>query len=254
MKRVLVIGIGIGDPEHLTIQAVNALEQVDVFFMVDKGSETSALVRLRRDICAQYATKKPYRIVEIEDPVRDRANPSYLEAVRSWHTERADRYAALIEGELADGQCGAFLVWGDPSLYDSTLRILRQVVGQVTSPFDYEVIPGISSIQALAAKHRIPLNRIGGSVQITTGRRLAANGLPDDVDDVVVMLDGGCAFTSVDEDVDIYWAANLGTAEEILVAGKLSEVARDIERIRAEAKESNGWVMDTYLLSRDVSP
>ena len=28
---------------------------------------------------------------------------------------------------MADGECGAFLVWGDPTLYDSTIRIVEMI-------------------------------------------------------------------------------------------------------------------------------
>ncbi len=74
------------------------------------------------------------------------------------------------------------------------------------------VIPGVSSVHALTARHGIPLNRVAGAVLITTGRRLADHGFPAGVDDVVVMLDAGCAFKRViDEPLEIYWGAYLGT-------------------------------------------
>jgi precorrin-6A synthase len=156
----------------------------------------------------------------------------------------------LIGDELGEDECGAFLVWGDPSLYDSTLRIIDRIIARGTVAFDYEVIPGISAIQALAARHRIELNRIGRSIHITTGRKLA-EGLPDTVDDVVVMLDGDCSFKNIDgSDIDIYWGAYLGTQDEILVSGNLRERMQDIEQMRAEAKARKGWVMDTYLLRK----
>ena len=86
-------------------------------------------------------------------------------------------------------------MWGDPSLYDSTIAVLDEILGRAdASSSTYEVMPGISSVHALTARHRIALNRVGGAVQITTGRRLAEHGLPDGVDDVVVMLDADCAF------------------------------------------------------------
>jgi precorrin-6A synthase len=113
------------------------------------------------------------------------------------------------------------------------------------------VIPGISSVSALAAKHRIGLNQVGKPIQVTTGRRLAQS-WPDGVDDVVVMLDAQTAFTAhTDQDADIYWGAYLGTPDELLVSGKLSEVAAEIEQVRAEARERKGWIMDTYLLRRN---
>jgi precorrin-6A synthase len=253
MKKLFLIGIGAGNPEYITVQAINALNEVDVFFMMDKGEEKEDLLRLRRDICQRYVKDQTYRIVEAADPTRDRAAPSYTSAVEAWHEQRAAVYEQLIEQELGDGQCGAFLIWGDPCLYDSTLRIIERVAAKGTVAFEYEVIPGISSVQALAARHRIALNQIGKSIHITTGRNLAKE-VPDTLDDVVVMLDGECAFKTVkDPKIDIYWGAYIGSEDEILVSGNLPEVARKIENTRAEARIRKGWIMDTYLLrkSRD---
>jgi precorrin-6A synthase len=250
MKKVFVIGIGAGNPDYVTVQAINALNQVDVFFMIDKGEEKEDLVRLRKEICDRYIKDKSYRIVAAADPPRDRTPSSYEPTVRAWHEQRAGIYARLIEQELGENECGAFLVWGDPSLYDSTLRIIDQILARGTVVFDYEVIPGISAIQALAARHRIALNRIGRPVHITTGRKLG-EGLPDDTDDVIVMLDADCSFRTIDDpQIDIYWGAYLGTKDEILVSGRLGEVGQIIERKRADAKARKGWVMDTYLLRR----
>lgn len=250
MRKVLVIGIGTGNPEHITVQAIKALNRVDVFFFIDKGEEKDELLHVRREICARYIENKCYRTVVAPDPPRDRNPPSYQSAVEAWHEERAALYERLIREELDQNQRGAFLVWGDPSLYDSTLRILERVLARNAVGFEYEVIPGITSIQALTASHRIPLNQLGGSVCVTTARQLTA-GLPDDMDSVVVMLDSGCSFKRVaDEALDIFWGAYLGTKDEILVSGHLPEVMDEIERIRREARERHGWIMDTYLLRR----
>ena len=159
-------------------------------------------------------------------------------------------FTHLIEDQLADGECGAFLLWGEPALYDSTLRILDRVRAGGCNDFDHEVIPGISSVQALAARHRIALNTIGQPIRITTGRKLVAG----DLDNVVVMLDAHCAFAAfVDENVDIFWGAYIGTPDEILIAGKLSEVCEQIRQARSAARARKGWVMDTYLLRRRVT-
>jgi precorrin-6A synthase len=250
MKKVFVIGIGVGNPDYLTVQAINALNKVAVFFMMDKGEEKKDLIRLRKEICERYIKNNSYRVVEATDPPRHRAAPSYDSAVRAWHEQRADLYERLIGEELGEDECGAFLVWGDPSLYDSTLRIIDQIVARGTVAFEFEVIPGISAIQALAARHRIALNRIGRPIHITTGRKVA-EGLPDNVDDVIVMLDADCSFKAIKaSDIDIYWGAYVGTEDEILVAGNLREIEHDIERMRAEAKARKGWIMDTYLLRR----
>ncbi len=250
MRKIFVIGIGAGNPDYVTMQAVNALNEVDVFFIIDKGQEKEDLVRLRREICERYIKDQSYRMVEATDPPRDRAPASYEAAVRAWHDERAGIYERLIADELGEDECGAFLVWGDPSLYDSTLRIIDQIIERGVVTFEHEVIPGITAIQALAASHKIALNRIGRSVHITTGRKLA-EGLPDEIDDVVVMLDADCSFRTIeDTGIDIYWGAYLGTEDEILLAGSVREVAHAIARMRADAKARKGWVMDTYLLRK----
>jgi precorrin-6A synthase len=250
MRKLFVIGIGAGNPDYVTVQAINALNAVDVFFIVDKGREKEDLTRLRKDICERFIKDKSYRVVETPDPPRERRPASYEPTVQAWHDERAAIYEKLIGEQLGEDECGAFLVWGDPSLYDSTLRIIDQIVARGTVAFEYEVIPGISAIQALAARHRIALNRIGRSVHITTGRKIA-EGLADTIEDVIVMLDGDCSFKAIDDTgIDIYWGAYLGTEDEILVAGKLHERMHEIERLRDEAKARKGWVMDTYLLRK----
>jgi precorrin-6A synthase len=248
MREIVVIGVGAGDPEQVTMQAVSALKRVDVFFVLDKGEVKQELVDLRSEILRRYA--EDYRVVVGRDPERDRTSSAYVEAVDDWRRRRADVCAGLIASELGEDQVGAFLVWGDPSLYDSTLAILDDILARGELAFEVEVIPGISSVSTLAARHRVGLNQVGRPIQITTGRRLA-KAWPDDVDDVVVMLDAQTAFTEhLDQDADIYWGAYLGTPDEILISGPLREVAAEIEKVRAEARERKGWIMDTYLLRR----
>ncbi len=252
MRNILIIGVGAGHPEHITIQAINALNRADLFFITDKGAEKDDLARFRREICERYAPRKPFRTVTISDPERDRNPADYHAAVDSWHVRRAGIYEALFTRQLNENECGAFLVWGDPSLYDSTIRIIEQIAARGTVEFEYEVIPGITSIQALTARHRIPLNQIGAPVQITTGRRLAAE--PPSMD-TVVMLDGECAFNTVtDDEVEIYWGAYLGTPDEILLSGKLRDLSATIQQTRAAARQRKGWIMDTYLLRKPAAP
>jgi precorrin-6A synthase len=249
MKTILLIGIGAGNPDHMTAEAIAALNAADVFFVVDKGARTSDLIRLREEICARFIAAPRYRVAAIPDPKRDRAPADYLAAVDTWHHERAIAYEAAIAGELKEGETGAFLVWGDPALYDSTLRILDKVSARGNVAFAVKVIPGISAVQALAAAHRIALNTIGGAVHVTTGRRLAEK-VPD-ADTIVVMLDDGNGLAGFPrQDFDIHWGAYLGTPDEVLVAGPAAEVVEDILRLRADRRAAKGWIMDTFLLRR----
>jgi len=250
LKKILIIGIGAGNPDYITMQAVNALNQVDIFFIMDKGVEKSTLIDLRKEICERFIKGDDYRFVDATSPEWDRKSDDYFATVDDLNRDKQAVFERLIGTAMRDGECGAFLVWGDPALYDSTIRIVETIVASGRHELDYDVIPGITAVQALAARHKIPLNRIGQSVEITTGRRIAG-GFPDNVDSVVVMLDGDNSYKRfADQDFDIYWGAYLGTPDEILVSGKLKDVAGDIERIRAEARRKNGWIMDTYLMRR----
>ncbi|WP_205718429.1 precorrin-6A synthase (deacetylating) [Actinomadura sp. WMMA1423] len=244
MKRLLIIGIGAGDPDHLTFQAAKAIAAADAFLIVDKGEAKHDLAGLRHELIAAHG-RHPYRVVEAADPDRDRDAAAYTAAVEDWRARRARIYESFVTGELADGETGALLVWGDPGVYDSTLAALDEVDAE----FEYEVIPGISSVSALTARHRVGLTRVGRPVHITTGRRLAAEGAT--ADDVLVMLDAHCAFAEAGEGYHIYWGAYLGTPDEILVCGPVAEVAERIRAVRAEARARKGWIMDTYLLRRE---
>jgi len=250
MRKLYLIGIGAGNPEHITVQAIKALNLVDVFFFMDKGEAKQDLVNLRKQICERYIENRAYRVVEAADPIRDPTISDYITRVELWHRQRALIYEEMIAQQLEEDECGAFLVWGDPSLYDSTLRVIEHIIARGRLCLEFEVIPGITSIQALAARHKISLNGIGESIVITTGRQLSA-GLSGTAERTVVMLDGQGSFNSLlDEDLDIYWGAYLGMEDEILLSGKLSEIASRIEEVRHERRQRNGWIMDTYLLSR----
>ncbi|MHC8285889.1 precorrin-6A synthase (deacetylating) [Pseudomonas sp. XS1P51] len=250
MKKLLVIGIGAGNPDYITMQAVKALNLVDVFFLMDKGQSKDKLIDLRREICERYITGHDYRFVEAHSPERERGDVDYKTSVEDLNLAKQLTFERLINEEMTDDQCAGFLVWGDPALYDSTIRILQAILASGRCVFEFEVIPGITSVQALAAQHKVPLNRIGRSIEITTGRRLAA-GQVSDADSLVVMLDAQDSYHQVaDRDTEIYWGAYLGTADEILISGKLKDVADEIERVRKAARLSNGWIMDTYLLRK----
>ncbi|MHC8339885.1 precorrin-6A synthase (deacetylating) [Pseudomonas sp. HLT2-19-2] len=250
MKKLLVIGIGAGNPDYITMQAVKALNLVDVFFLMDKGQSKDKLIDLRREICERYITDRDYRFVEAHSPERERGDVDYKASVEDLNLAKQQTFERLINEEMTDDQCAGFLVWGDPALYDSTIRILQAILASGRCVFEFEVIPGITSVQALAAQHKVPLNRIGRSIEITTGRRLAA-GQVSDADSLVVMLDAEDSYHQVvDQETEIYWGAYLGTPDEILISGKLKEVADEIERVRKAARLANGWIMDTYLLRK----
>jgi precorrin-6A synthase len=252
VRRLLLIGIGAGDPDHVTQQAVRGLNAFDVLFVVTKDQGTGELVALRRQaVDVHRAADRPYRTVELADPPRPwREAPDYQAAVARWREQRTEQWEAALRDALGEDETGAFLVWGDPSLYESTLAVIDEIAARGAVAFTHEVIPGVSSVHALTARHRIPLNRVGRAVQITPAR-LIAGGLPEGVDDVVVMLDAHATFATIPPDgIDIYWGAYLGTPDELLRSGPLADVAPEIVRTREEARARKGWMFDIYLLRR----
>ncbi|BBY57649.1 precorrin-6A synthase (deacetylating) [Mycolicibacterium sarraceniae] len=242
MRTIHVIGIGAGDPHYVTSQAIRALGDTDVFFAMNKGEAKSDLVALRREICQRFIVDQRYRFVELPDPQRA-ADGEYTQAVADWHHARARLWAQAIETELGPDGVGSFLAWGDPSLYDSTLRILNEVADHVE--FEFDVIPGITAVQALTARHRIPLNDVGEPVLITTGRQLRSTGLAGSA---VVMLDGECSFLRCPPQTRIWWGAYLGTPDELLMSGTVGEIGETLAALRADARARHGWIMDIYLL------
>lgn len=253
LRRLRLIGIGPGGPDDLTVAAVHALNSVDVFLVADKEAGagrtgTGDLVAVREEICRRHSTGN-YRVIAVPDPPRDRTPEAYGAEVLDWHAARAEAYETVLREQVSEGETVGLLVWGDPSLYDSTIRVVERIRDRGLLRIDYDVIPGVSSVQMLAARHKIVLNVIGGPITITTGRRLTEE-IAGGADNIVVMLDGHLACAELPGGWDIWWGAQLGTTDEALVAGRLSEVLPEIEAARARAKDARGWVMDTYLLRR----
>jgi precorrin-6A synthase len=251
MTELFLIGIGTGNPDHLTLQAIKALNAVDLILIPRKGDSKADLADLRRAICADVLTTPTTRIAEFDLPTRDEAIPSYLDRVEAWHDAIAAIWAETIAQAAPSNQKVALLVWGDPSLYDSTLRIAARL-----SPApSVTVIPGITSLQALTAAHAIPLNALAGPVTITTGRRLRDYGWPEGASRIAVMLDGDCAFQTLPpEGMTIWWGAYVGMAEQVILSGDLASMTPRILETRAALRADHGWLMDIYLLDRSNNP
>ncbi|MDO4910564.1 MAG: precorrin-6A synthase (deacetylating) [Corynebacterium sp.] len=242
MTHVSIIGIGTGNPEHLSLQGVKALGSAQAIISMDKAARgltgANILEDVREQIISEHAPAD-IRKISIPDPKRDATNPNYEEAVAQWHNERRQRIAAAIE----PFEHVAYLAWGDPSLYDSALRIFEKIPGVTIS-----IIPGITAIQALCAAHTIPLNRLGAPITITTGRKLRERTTPLTTD-TVVMLDGEDSWLSpAAADCDIYWGAYVAMDQEVLLHGSVADIGQDIAQRKAALREEHGWIMDIYLL------
>lgn len=244
--HLTLIGIGTGNPEHLTLQAVRAINVQDLILIPQKGEAKADLAELRRSICDEVLTNTATQVVEFDLPVRDEATVDYRTRVDDWHDAIASAWERVI-GRHPDANRVALLVWGDPSLYDSTLRIASRLDPAPT----IDVIPGITSLHALTAAHAIPINDIGAPFTVTTGRRLRDEGWPAGVETAVIMLDGGCAFQTLPpEGIHIWWGGYVGMKEQIICQGALGDVGPRIVQMRAEARAKHGWIMDIYILRK----
>ncbi|WP_037254650.1 precorrin-6A synthase (deacetylating) [Roseobacter sp. SK209-2-6] len=252
MIELTLIGIGTGNPQHMTLQAIEALNAQDLILIPNKGAGKDDLAGLRLEICKEAIRGSGPRIVEFTLPVRDEATQSYRKRVDDWHDAIAEIWWQNITDHLPEGGKVGFLVWGDPSLYDSTMRIAERL--KSLTQIQLNVIPGITSIQALTAAHAIPINEIGAPFIITTGRQLRDNGWPDSAETLVIMLDGQCSFQSLDTaGITIWWSAYAGMENEINISGPLAEVSAEILATRAKARQDHGWIMDIYILRRTES-
>lgn len=246
MIELCLVGIGTGNPDHLTLQAVKALNAADLILIPRKGADKADLAELRHQICADVITNPATVFADFDLPRRDEATADYRQRVEDWHDAIAAVWAQTIAAH-PQARRVALLVWGDPSLYDSTLRIAARLhpAPKIT------VIAGITSMQVLTAAHAIPVNDIGAPFVVTTGRRLRDEGWPPAADTVVVMLDGECSFASLPpEGVTIWWAAYVGMPQQISLSGPLAEIGPQIVALRVRARASHGWIMDIYLLRR----
>lgn len=248
--KVRVLGVGMG-PQHVTAEVADALRCADYVLAAEKSADDQLLALRRRIVEAYPGPEGPAEVVAVPDPQRDRSPElsagGYQTAVSDWHDARAAQYATLLAQR---GGTAAFLVWGDPSLYDSTIRILEKVRALGVG-LDYDVLPGISAPQLLAARHRIVLHDVGQPVHVTTGRRLS-EAVAAGQNNIVAMLNPPperLDFTGL-ADWTLWWGANLGAPGEHLVSGKIADVLPEVASARAAAQQTDGWVMDVYLMRK----
>ncbi len=138
--RLYGIGVGPGDPELLTLKAVRLISEADVIAYPAPADGTASMARA---IAQPHIPQGKTEIV-IETPMipgRFPANDVY------------DRYAVEIAEHLNAGRDVAVLCEGDPFLYGSFMYLF----GRLAQDFESEVVPGVSSLGACAARAGQPL-------------------------------------------------------------------------------------------------
>lgn len=151
MASLYAIGLGPGDPDLVTVKAVNRIREAEILaFICNTGGESMAL-----SIAKPYITQQILLPITIDMSSSTEAKDScYQEAARS------------IEQYLIQNQSVAFLCLGDPLLYATFARLLAFLDNHCS----IEVIPGITSIQAASASAKLPLALADQSVKIISAR------------------------------------------------------------------------------------
>ncbi len=244
--NIYLIGIGTGNIEHITLAAIEALKKADLIILPRKKNDAIDLLNLRKEICKKILKPKSKNIKEFIIPERKK-KIEYIESVEIWHNKISQAWNDSIVNYQGKKNNVALLIWGDPMLYDSSIKIARKIVDESK----IHIISGISSLQALAAAHKITINDIGGQILITTGRLLRKKGRLFNEKKAIIMLDGECSFQYINKsNYFIWWGAYLGMKNEITFKGELESLSKKIIIARKNERNKNGWIMDTYLLER----
>jgi precorrin-2/cobalt-factor-2 C20-methyltransferase len=158
------IGLGPGDPELLIRKAYRILSTVPVIFYPSCGgkAEGFALDILQRAFADEKApegmgaggTPGPTRA----RPVLERCRPLSTTMPRGGGIERPhwEQAAETVAEVLQRGLDAAFITEGDPSLY-STFVYLQTALAARLPGVTVEIVPGVSSVTAAAARAAFPL-------------------------------------------------------------------------------------------------
>ncbi|CCO24205.1 precorrin-2 C(20)-methyltransferase [Maridesulfovibrio hydrothermalis] len=155
LGKIYGIGVGPGDSDLLTVRAVKILEKVDVVFAASstKNDYSNSLA-----IASEYINET-CEVVKLGYPMtRDK---DILQQAWEDNCHTAVKY-------ISQGKNAAFLTLGDPLIY-STFGYMMQTMNRIHPEVEFEVVPGITSYQAAAAKSKQVLVESGQNLLLTSG-------------------------------------------------------------------------------------
>ena len=158
------VGIGPGDPELLTLKAVRLIRENDVIAYPGKVREETVAYKIVKQAVPEIDEKESICIDFLM--VKDK------ELLDASHDRGADQVCEILD----QGRNVVFLTLGDPTIYATYLYIHKRVVAR---GYETEIVSGITSICAVAAKLNIslveraePLHVLPASYQIEDGLKL----------------------------------------------------------------------------------
>ncbi len=150
------VGIGPGDPRYLTLMAVDVFRRVDLIFSVVGRNSKFSVSR---------------KVIDSVSDVKAEKRELTFSMARDWEERRAGVKAnaeAILE-ELKAGRDCAFATLGDPMTY-STFGYLLKILQAELPEMETEVVPGITSFAALAAKSKTVLVEDDESLHVFPGQ------------------------------------------------------------------------------------
>ena len=124
MNNINLIGVGTGNLEHLTLEAINILNESDLILLPKKSEDTKDLINLRYEICSKFLKKENNNLVEFRVPERNKEK-IYSDSVSDWHEKLAISWDKAIKNFKGKKNKISLLIWGDPCLYDSSIKISK---------------------------------------------------------------------------------------------------------------------------------
>ena len=147
--KLYVIGVGPGDPELLTIKGMRILNSISCI-CVPKGREEGSSLAL--SIVSRIVDMDGKEIIEAHFPMRKTSDKEHSDELDiKWN-----KTVNIVLNKLNAGQDMAFITIGDPTIY-STFFYLYDRLLEINPDLDIEIIPGVSSINASAARAKISL-------------------------------------------------------------------------------------------------
>ncbi len=144
------IGVGPGDGDLITIKAIKAIKNCSIIAVPKSGDNEKVALKIAKNAIEDFDKQ----VVEINMPMtrdKDLLNKSHNEA------------ANTIIDYLKKRQSVGFLTLGDPSIYSTYTYIHKRVLDK---GYEAEIIPGVPSFCAVAAKLNIPLVEGGEALHI----------------------------------------------------------------------------------------
>ena len=141
--KLFCIGCGPGDPELLTIKALNLIKEADVIFVPTSKSDKPSIAL---SIVSQFINKTT-KIVNLVFPMVKDKN-----SLKEYWKKNTLEISEMVR----TGKKTLYLTVGDPSLYSTWIYIHRELKNN-HKDIEVEIIPGITSIFAFAAESKISL-------------------------------------------------------------------------------------------------